>query len=112
MKNNIFKTSVLSLAITMSSTVFAAGDVPWGYEGHEGPEFWGDLSTAYELCKTGKEQSPIDFITGTEKVRKLDELETDYESAALNVQNNVHTVQVNIAPGSTIDTPTGEYQLL
>ena len=112
MKNNLFKTSVVSLAISMSSTVFAAGDVHWGYEGHEGPEFWGDLSTAYELCKTGKEQSPIDFISGTEKIRKLDELETDYESDALNVQNNGHTIQVNMAPGSTIETPTGEYQLL
>ena len=112
MKNNIFKLSLVSLAIAMSSTVFAAGDVHWGYEGHEGLEFWGDLSQAYESCKTGTEQSPIDFVSGTEKLRKLDELDTDYESSALNVQNNGHTIQVNMAPGSTIDTPTGEYQLL
>lgn len=95
MNNNIFKLSMVSLAIAMSSTVFAAGDASWGYEGHEGPEFWGDLSPAYELCKTGKEQSPIDFVSGTEKIRKLDELDTDYESAALNVQNNGHIKMMN-----------------
>lgn len=40
MKNNVFNMSVLSLAITMSSTVFVAGDARWGYEEHDGSEFW------------------------------------------------------------------------
>ncbi len=111
MKNKLVKSGVVSLAITMTTGVFAAS-VPWGYEGEEGPEFWGDLSPAYELCKTGKEQSPIDFISGTAKISKLDEIKTDYESDALNVQNNGHTIQINMAPGSTIKTPTGKYQLL
>ena len=111
MKKKLFKIGVVSLALVMTSSAFAAS-VPWGYEGEEGPEFWGDLSPEYALCKTGKEQSPIDFISGTERTRKLDELKTDYESDALNVQNNGHTIQINMAPGSTIKTPTGKYQLL
>lgn len=112
MKNTIFKTSAIVLALTLSTVSFAELNAPWGYVGEEGPEFWGDLSTAYALCKTGQEQSPIDFVSGTEKQKKLKEIETEYESAALNVQNNGHTIQVNMAPGSTVETPTGEYQLL
>lgn len=111
MKTTILKSGLVSLAIAISSTAFAA-PVPWGYVGEEGPEFWGELSPAYALCGTGKEQSPIDFISGTAVSAKLKELETDYESDPLNVQNNGHTIQINVAPGSEIKTPTGKYQLL
>jgi len=111
MKTNIFKSGLVSLTIAMSATAFAA-PVPWGYVGEEGPAFWGELSPAYALCGTGKEQSPIDFVSGTAVAANLKELETDYESAPLNVQNNGHTIQINVAPGSEIETPTGTYQLL
>ena len=33
----------------------------WGYEGHEGPEHWADLSDDFAACRSGKQQSPIDI---------------------------------------------------
>lgn len=112
MKGNILKTGLVSIALVLSFSTFASGGAHWTYEGSEGPEFWGELSEDYALCATGKEQSPIDFISGTAVDVKLNEIKTKYESAALNVQNNGHTIQVNMAPGSTVRTPTGVYQLL
>jgi carbonic anhydrase len=40
---------------------------PWDYAGAKGAEHWGDLDPDYALCKTGKEQSPLD-IRHAEKV--------------------------------------------
>ncbi len=111
MNKHILKSGLMAIAISISGSSFAA-PVPWGYEGAEGSEFWGELSPAYALCGTGKEQSPIDFIAGTAVNAKLSEIKTDYESSPLNVQNNGHTIQINVAPGSMIKTPTGDYQLL
>ncbi|MSP23595.1 MAG: carbonic anhydrase family protein [Myxococcales bacterium] len=39
------------------------GHAHWTYGGSEGPSFWGDLDPAWATCKTGKEQSPVDFST-------------------------------------------------
>lgn len=111
MNKTILKSALISAAIAISGATLAA-PVPWGYEGAEGPEFWGSLSPDYALCGTGKEQSPIDFISGTAIAANLSELKTDYDSNPLNVQNNGHTIQINVAPGGTISTPTGQYQLL
>ncbi len=68
------------------------------------------------MCSEGQEQSPINIvsglISGLTTNANLQGLKTKYDSAALNVQNNGHTIQVNMAPGSTIKTPTGRYSLL
>ncbi len=38
----------------------------WSYSGDTGPEKWGQLSTDYELCGKGRNQSPIDLTNLTE----------------------------------------------
>ncbi len=113
MNKNIIRTGLMSLAIAMSATVFSA-EVHWDYDdtGTAGPSNWGNLSPDFALCGTGQAQSPINFISGTEVTAELKKLKTDYDSDGLNVQNNGHTIQVNVAPGSTIKTPTGKYALL
>ncbi|WP_127471034.1 carbonic anhydrase [Thiomicrorhabdus aquaedulcis] len=35
--------------------------LPWGYSGKAGPAYWGGLSSKFSVCKTGKNQSPIDI---------------------------------------------------
>ena len=113
MKSTLLKSGLVSLAIAMSSSIFAA-EVHWDYDdsGLSGPSNWGTLSEEFALCGTGKAQSPINFISGTEVAAELKKLKTDYDSDTLNVQNNGHTIQVNMAPGSNIKTPTGKYALL
>jgi carbonic anhydrase len=88
----------------------AVGNVhDWTYEGAEGPEHWGDLKTEYAVCKTGKEQSPIDIpdVTAT----KLPAIHFEYKSTPLRIINNGHTIQVNVAPGSFITVGGERYEL-
>jgi len=33
----------------------------WSYEGFRGPRLWGFLEDAYQDCRIGHQQSPIDF---------------------------------------------------
>ncbi|WP_062270173.1 carbonic anhydrase family protein [Endozoicomonas arenosclerae] len=52
---------IFAAALCASSTTVLAAGSSWSYGGTEGPEYWGDLSNKYELCKTGKNQSPINL---------------------------------------------------
>lgn len=68
------------------------------------PASWGGT------CASGMEQSPIDLTLA--RPGRLNELRMRYDSWALNVENNGHTVQVNVAPGSTLRVGDSTYYLL
>ena len=72
----------------------------WAYEGHESPEHWGELDPSYAPCTAGVDQTPIDIEETIEA--DLPPLAIDYQSMGQEVVNNGHTVQVNVAPGSTV----------
>jgi len=95
---NVVTAGVLSTAMSLSvlSTATAA---EWGYEGEYGPESW-HLIHGNELCGSGTQQSPIDINPSLTASAKRGDLETDYDSVALNVENNGHTIQVNMAHGT------------
>jgi carbonic anhydrase len=66
----------------------------WSYEGATGVEHWGELDPEYAVCKTGKEQSPID-IRNAEKAQ-LPALRFEYGSGPLKyLINNGYTIRVN-----------------
>lgn len=72
--------------------------VHWEYTGDEGPEFWGDLSSEFASCKTGRNQSPIDItktIVSTPKPLKVFQ-----RFPALDIVNNGHTIQANFKTGN------------
>jgi carbonic anhydrase len=76
----------------------------WGYTGHEGPANWGDLSPKFEMCKLGKSQSPINISSDVMvETSNLADIKFDYHTGATSVVNNGHTIQVNVASGSTIE---------
>jgi carbonic anhydrase len=85
-KNAIF------LAILTTSNLVLAG-VHWGYEGQEAPENWGQLATEYQICQTGKNQSPIN-ISHVQHA-KLDKIVINYGQIDVNIVNNGHTIQVS-----------------
>lgn len=89
----------------------ASGHGPhWSYEGHEGPKHWGELASAYKLCQTGKEQSPINLEVTENTTTK--ELVLDYKVSKLNEINNGHTIQFNYTQGSTLTVNGKKYDLL
>lgn len=82
----------------------------WSYAGHGGPAKWSELDQAFATCELGKVQSPID-IRGA-KVADLPAIHFDYKPSPLKVIDNGHSVQVNYAPGSSIEVGGARYELL
>ncbi len=62
------------------------------------------------MCKSGREQSPID-IPSTAPVNPAD-LVFDYASLALHIVNNGHSIQANYDPGSGLEVDGERYRLL
>src|SRR6185295_13578465 len=87
-----------------------AEDTHWSYGGHGGPAEWAELDQTFASCQLGKVQSPID-IRGA-KAADLPAIKFDYKPAPLKVIDNGHTIQVNYAPGSTIDVGGTRYELV
>jgi carbonic anhydrase len=63
----------------------------------------------YAACSTGFEQSPIDINHTLEA--DLPPLALDYKALGQEVLNNGHTIQVNVAPGSTLTLDGQVYTL-
>lgn len=82
----------------------------WDYEGTNNPAAWGNLSEEFALCKTGKNQSPINLdptatpMTGDLKLR--------YATVVFEVVNNGHSIQVNYPKGSYAKIGEDIYNLL
>ena len=90
----------LALAVGVGSAMAGEKGARWSYEGHTGPEHWGNLSPDYVACKVGAMQSPID-LAGANAGSAVT-VRFDYKPVALEVLNNGHTVQFNVADGSVI----------
>jgi carbonic anhydrase len=82
----------------------------WDYQGMAGPESWGKLQAEFSKCSVGTRQSPIDIRDGV-KVQ-LDPVQFDYRPTGFRVLDNGHTVQVNLAPGNSIEVLGRRYDLL
>ena len=104
----MFRKTVLALGVSVlfSSSAFAAH---WGYSGEEGPDHWASLSSDYAMCGQGMNQSPIDLQAMTDA--ELPSIAFDYRSGMQGIVNNGHTVQVNMADGSSITVDGHEYEL-
>jgi len=82
----------------------------WGYSGSEAPKRWGKLDPAYSACALGRAQSPINITHPV--LADLPTLKLDYKATPLNIIDNGHTIQVNLAPGSTLTVGDKTYDLL
>ncbi|ABD86329.1 carbonic anhydrase [Rhodopseudomonas palustris] len=100
----------LALCPVCASTGFAAEHPHWGYEGEAGPNHWGDLDAANQVCSIGSQQSPIN-IDGAVK-SDLYDLSVKWASSAETIVNNGHTIQLNFAEGSTLTRGDTTYKLL
>ena len=82
----------------------------WAYQGNTGPSHWASLSPDFSTCKLGGLQSPID-IRGA-KAADLPAIRFDYKPSPLKIVDNGHTIQVNYAPGSSIEVGAARYELV
>lgn len=82
----------------------------WDYSGKTGPLGWSKLDPAYRACSEGKEQSPID-IRGAHLDRNLPPIEFHYIGTSVEVDNNGHTVEIHVKPGSYIVVNGVRYDL-
>src|SRR6187455_2274918 len=97
------------VALAGMSSVNAGGH-HWSYGKHGGPAEWGGLDKSFASCQLGKVQSPID-IRGA-RAADLPAITFDYKPVPLKLIDNGHTIQVNYAPGSTIDVGGTRYELV
>lgn len=73
----------------------------WSYEGAIGPDKWGSLDAANQVCSIGNQQSPID-IAGPISARQPP-LKIDWRKRPETIVNNGHTIQLNFADGATLN---------
>jgi carbonic anhydrase len=85
-------------------------DVHWGYAGHEGPEYWGDLKADFATCKTGQKQSPVN-LTKMQQA-DLEPIKFHYQASNMGIINNGHTIQANFDKGSYIEVDGIRFDLL
>ncbi len=83
----------------------------WGYQGKNGPEEWGEITSEFSICKTGKQQSPVN-LEKTASQAELPAIKFDYKYSAYEVVNDGSTIKVNYAPGSSISVAGKKYELL
>jgi carbonic anhydrase len=79
----------------------------WDYAGAAGPDAWGKLG--YDTCARGQRQSPIDIRGGI--AVDLEPIRFDYRPGAFSVIDDGHTVEVDVAPGSSITITGRRYEL-
>lgn len=108
------KLAMLISGICLSVSAFSANasghdHSHWGYAGHEGPEFWGDLDPKFATCKTGHNQSPINLTNM--KTAEHEPIKFHYQTSKMSVLNNGHTVQANFDAGSYMEVDGKHYNL-
>ena len=88
----------------------ASHEVHWSYDGAGAPPSWASLKPEFAACSNGLRQSPIDIRDGV-KV-DLDPVRFDYRPGGFRVVDNGHTIQVNVASGSSIEVLGRRYELV
>ncbi|HKP52647.1 MAG TPA: carbonic anhydrase family protein [Chloroflexia bacterium] len=106
----LFLMFAFSLGQVAGGLAVASQDVHWTYEGHDGPEHWGELSPDFALCSDGKEQTPIDVPSNTPA--NPSGIMFQYMPSKLNIGNNGHTIQITYDGGSSIEVGGKKYDLL
>jgi carbonic anhydrase len=99
----------MTAALLAASAAFAAGGAHWGYEGAEGPEYWGELAPAFHLCGEGRNQSPIDLHGFVEA--SLTPLVFSYHEGVSDIVNNGHTIKLDSKAGSSVEVDGHRYEL-
>ncbi len=81
------------LACAIVSSSHAAPE--WGYKGTIGPMHWGNLDPAFNLCATGKQQSPVSINTKKTHISQHSFI-LHTQPASYSVMTDGRSVQLNL----------------
>lgn len=81
----------------------------WGDSCTEGPEHWGELDPHFKICRSGKNQTPIDLTNMVDS--QLPPINFHYRPGGSDDVNNGHTIQINDETGSSITFDGHDYEL-
>lgn len=112
----IWAAPICLLLILLSGAEAWAGNGsihPWGYEGGEGPDHWGETEQDHEkhlMCREGTSQSPVDIrdVPGL----KLAPLGFHYMDTRVSIINNSHTIHVGYDSGSYANWGNIKFKLI
>lgn len=104
--------ALAALLPAVSQSAEPAHGAHWSYSGPAGPAKWAGVDEKFATCAIGHTQSPIDIRTADVQAAALPAIKFDYQPSPLEIIDNGHTVQVNIAPGSAITVGDKRYELL
>lgn len=88
----------------------------WSYSGNNAPDHWAmlDTSGSFATCAKGTAQSPIDIprASTTHINAASASLNINYKRSPLNLVNNGHSIQANVAGDSNLQFQGKTYKLL
>ena len=90
----------------------AAGEAHWSYEGEAGPQAWGDLKPAFNVCAIGKRQSPINIEESATLRGPAEPLVFNYQPSSGTVVNNGHTIQVDLYGDNSVTVRDSTFKLI
>ena len=101
---------VLTDAAAQHAPEAGGGQVHWTYDGETGAARWGELDPSFAVCAEGAQQSPVDLagpiLAGTGS------LNIQWQPSEAYVVDNGHTIQVDVAEGSSIILEGRRFSLL
>lgn len=99
-------------AESTGGTAHAAGEAPWRYEGEAGPQAWGQLKPAFNVCAIGKRQSPIHIEESATLQGPAEPLVFSYQPSSGTVVNSGHTIQVDLVGDNSVTVRDSTFKLL
>lgn len=88
------------------------GELHWSYEGASGPQAWGRLQPDFNVCATGKRQSPINIEESGTLQGPAEPLQFNYQPSRGTVVNNGHTIQVDVIGDNAMTVRDSTFKLL
>lgn len=87
-----------------------AGQIHWAYDGETGAASWGELDPSFAVCASGVQQSPVDLADAIPA--DGDGLNIQWQPGEAHVRDTGHTIQVDMAEGSSIILEGRRFSLL
>ncbi|MET3193946.1 carbonic anhydrase family protein [Bacillus sp. OAE603] len=94
---------------TISKRTEIGNNQEWTYTGSTGPNNWGNLKEEYAMCSKGKEQSPINIVSKTQKSLPLG---INYHTGKFKIEIKKTTIKLTPEDNSnTINIQGTNYEL-